>query len=144
MLVPSSLFTLACSFCKSLQCLISALTQGGEGGHLLKLTCSVVLWGGRDTANIAGVCGEHSQYMDHTGFAPAQGGRCFPGPHCSGSRVLCRALRFVHVPGLSRSVLPYSARAQTWLGVRFVPFPGLSAQATRCLVSTLSQVGHGS
>ena len=37
--------------CKSLQCLISALTQGGEGGHLLRLTCSVVLWRGRDTAN---------------------------------------------------------------------------------------------
>ena len=28
-----------------------ALTQGDEGGHLLRLTCSVVLWGGRDTAN---------------------------------------------------------------------------------------------
>ena len=35
----------------SLSCLISALTQGGEGGHLFRLTCSVVLWGGRNTAN---------------------------------------------------------------------------------------------
>ena len=24
---------------------------GGEGGHLFRLTCSVVLWGGRNTAN---------------------------------------------------------------------------------------------
>ena len=24
---------------------------GGEGGHLFRRTCSVVLWGGRDTAN---------------------------------------------------------------------------------------------
>ena len=48
---PSSLFILAFSICKSLQCLISTLTQGGEGGHLLRLSYSVVLWGGRNTAN---------------------------------------------------------------------------------------------
>ena len=47
---PSSLFILAFSTFKSLQCLISTLKQGGEGGHLLRLTCSVVLWGGRNTA----------------------------------------------------------------------------------------------
>ena len=44
-------FILASSVCRSLQCLISALTQGGEGGLLFRLTCSVVLWGGRNTAN---------------------------------------------------------------------------------------------
>ena len=37
--------------CKSLQCLSSALIKGGEGGHLFRLTCSVVLCGGRNTAN---------------------------------------------------------------------------------------------
>ena len=26
------------------------MTQGGEGGHLFRLTCSVVLWGGQNTA----------------------------------------------------------------------------------------------
>ena len=41
---------LASSFCKSLQCLIPTLTRGGKGGHLLTLTCSVVLWR-RDTTN---------------------------------------------------------------------------------------------
>ena len=45
------LFILASSVCCSLQCLISALTQGGKGGHLFRLTCSVVLWGGRNTAS---------------------------------------------------------------------------------------------
>ena len=50
-MVPSSLLILASSVCKSLQCLISTLTQGGEGGPLFRLTCSVVLWGGRNTAN---------------------------------------------------------------------------------------------
>ena len=47
----SLLFVSASSVCKSLQCLISALTQGGEGGHMFRFTCSVVLWGGRGTAN---------------------------------------------------------------------------------------------
>ena len=49
--VLSSLFILVSSVCKSFQCLISALTQGSEGGHLFRLTCSVVLWGGRKAAN---------------------------------------------------------------------------------------------
>ena len=31
--------------------LISALTQGAEGDHLFMFTCSVMLWGGRNTAN---------------------------------------------------------------------------------------------
>ena len=33
------------------QCLFSALTQWGGGGHFFKLTCSVALWGGRDAEN---------------------------------------------------------------------------------------------
>ena len=77
-------------FCKSLQCLISALTQRGKGGPLFRLTCSVVLWGGRTMkTNITGMCGECSQSIDHTGFSPAHD-LCFPGLHYSGSRVLCR------------------------------------------------------
>ena len=49
--VPFSSFILASSVSKSLQCLISALTQGGAGGYFFRLTCSIVLWGGRNTAN---------------------------------------------------------------------------------------------
>ena len=45
------MFTLASSVCKSLQYLTSALTQGGKGGHLFRLTCSIVLRGGRNTGN---------------------------------------------------------------------------------------------
>ena len=45
------LFILASSVRWSLQCLISALTQGGKGDHLFRLFCSVLLWGGRNTAN---------------------------------------------------------------------------------------------
>ena len=45
------MFILVSSVCKSLQCLISTLTQGREGGHLFRLTCSIVLCRGRNTAN---------------------------------------------------------------------------------------------
>ena len=46
-----SLFILASSLWWSLQCLVSALTQGGDVGHLFRLTCSAMLWGGRNTTN---------------------------------------------------------------------------------------------
>ena len=85
------LFILAFSVCRSLQCLTSALTEGGEGGHLFRLTCSIVLWGGSYTANkyhwrvwgVLAVSGPH--------WVCARSRRvCFPGPHCSDSRLLCR------------------------------------------------------
>ena len=79
------------SVCKSLQCLISALTKKGEGGHLFRLTCSVVLWGGRNTANkshwrvwgMLVVSGLHW-------VCPHSWHVCFPSLYCSGSRLLCR------------------------------------------------------
>ena len=87
----SRFFILASSVCRSLQCLISALRGGGEGGHLFRLTCSVVLCcGGALHTNVAGVCGERSQctYGPH-GVCPSS--RCvLPGLRCSGSRVPCR------------------------------------------------------
>ena len=89
--VLSSLFIFASSVCKSLWCLISTMTQRGESSHLFSLTCSVVLWGGRDTANkYHCVCWECLQCMYHTGFATVQGNTCFPDLHCSGSRVFCK------------------------------------------------------
>ena len=67
--------------------------------------------------------------MDHTGFDPAQGGVCFLGLCCSGSRVLCRST-VQSGPCISCTsqvlvihVLKYSTKAQTQLGVHFVPFP---------------------
>ena len=44
----SLFFILVSSVSKSLQCLISTLTQKGEGGHLFRPT---LLWGGRNTAH---------------------------------------------------------------------------------------------
>ena len=104
------LFILASSVCKSLQCLISTLTQGGGGGHLFRLTCSVVLWGGRNTAkkyhwHVWGVLpvSEPHWVCPHSWYV------CFPGLHCSSSRMLCRGTVYsgpwvaVRFPGLSRS-----------------------------------------
>ena len=89
--VASSLFILASSVGKSLQCLISALTQGGQGGHLFRLTCSVVLSVGRNTANKYQwhVWGVLSMSGSHW-VGPCSWCVCFPSLHCSGSRLLCR------------------------------------------------------
>ena len=72
----------------SLQCLNSTLTQGGKSGHLFGLTCSVVLWRGRDTASMY-------EWMDHTGIATAHGGCAPPRAIHLGSQVRCE----VTVPG---------------------------------------------
>ena len=76
----SLLFILASSVCKSLQGLILPLTQGGEGGHLFRLTCSVVLWGGRDTANKYHWCvwGVLAVYGPHW-VCPSSRQRVLPG-----------------------------------------------------------------
>ena len=81
-----SLFILAASVCRSLQCLISSLTQGPE-----VVTCSVVLWGRRKTANKYDwrVWGALAVPGSHWG-RPRSGRVCFPRLHCSGSRLLCR------------------------------------------------------
>ena len=75
----------------ALQYLTSALTQVVKGGHLFRLTCSVMLRRGRNTANkyhwrvwgVLVVSGSHW-------VCPHSQSVCFPGLHCSGSRLLCR------------------------------------------------------
>ena len=109
-MVPSSLFILASSVCKSLQCLVSALTQGGEGGHLFRLTCSFVLWGGRNTANkyhwrvwgVLAVYGPHWVCLSSQHFVLSWSTLLRLQVALQG---YCpkRALCFVHFPGLSYS-----------------------------------------
>ena len=72
------MFILASSVCKSLQCLISTLTQGGKGGHLFRLTGSVVVWGRRNTATKSLACVGSARSLGHSGFAPAHGVCAFP------------------------------------------------------------------
>lgn len=145
---PPSLF---CSFavCKCLQGLISALTQGGEGVHLFRLTCSTVLLGGRDTANKYYWHVWGSQWMGYTGFAQTRIGMHFLGPHSVSRGALqdfCPKWA-LHFPALSRSkTFRVSGARKGTLGwvVHLCPSQVRAAQMTGCLVSTPSQVGQKS
>ena len=86
-------------------CFFMEMRQGHRGCHLFRLTCSVVLWGGRNTANITGVCGERSQCLGHTGFAPLTA--CVPSQStllrlqvARQGNYLKRVLGCMHFPGL--------------------------------------------
>ena len=62
-------------------------TRGMVVVTFFRLTCSVVLWGGRNTANkyhwhVWGVFQPHW-------ICPCSRHVCFPSLHCSGSRLLC-------------------------------------------------------
>ena len=81
-------------------------------GSFVQLWCGE---GGTLQTNIAGMCWEGSQCLDHTEFAPAhsnvlpQKATCFlvytaQAPGCSAGHYPKRALRFMHFPGLSCSV----------------------------------------
>ena len=137
------LFILTSSVCWSFQGLISALTHGGEGGHLFRLTYSVVLWGRRSTANkypwrVLTVSWPHW-------VCPRSRCVCFPSLHCSGSRLLCVQLSEAG-PGLR--ALPrskpfrfrFSGTPQRHRLSRtcvLCPSQVRAAQATRCLASTV-------
>ena len=141
------LLILASSVCWSLQGLISALTQEGGGGHFFRLTCSVLLWGGRNTANKYHwrMWGVFAVFQLHWVCSCSQ---CvyFHGLHFSGSRFLCQELSEVG-PGLH--ALPRSKplrfrfldtpqrRRLSWACV-LCPSQVQAAQVTRCLVSTVT------
>ena len=78
--------------------------------------------------NITCMCGECSVFQLHW-VCPGSWRVCFHGLHFSGSRLLCRELSVLD-PGLcafpkSKPLrFRYSTKAQTRLGLRFVPFPG--------------------
>ena len=127
------MFILASSVSKSLQCLISTLTRGGKGGPLFRLTCSVVMWRGRDTqTNAASMCGECSQRTDHAGF-PQPEAACTPqvhaalAPACSASALSPVGPLFQALP--RSKLLRFSGAPQghrpRW-AVCFVPFSGPS------------------
>ena len=107
-------------------------------GSLVQLCCGE---GERLQTNIACMYGVCSQCMDHDGFAPAHRTVYFLGLHCSGSRSLCRCTVqskpciscTSHVYAAQVQFLKYLARAQTQLGVRFLPFPGLSSSGDQVL-----------
>ena len=83
------------------------LDTRGKGGLLFRLTCSVLLWGGRNTASkyhwhVWGVLAVSQPHW----VCPHSLRLCFSRLHCSGFRLLSRerALGCMNFPGLSRSV----------------------------------------
>ena len=111
-------------------------------GSLVQLCCGE---GGTLPTNITGMCGECSQCMDHTGFAPAHGMCAFlvytaQAPGCS-ARELSKAGPGFHA--LPRSKLlrfRFSGTPQRrrlgWACI-LCPSQVRAAPATRCLASTL-------
>ena len=135
------LFILASSVFRSLQCLISALTQGGEVvsylGSFVQVCCGE---GGTLQTNITSVCGECSQCLGHTGFAPLMACMLSQSTLLSlqvalQGNFLRWTLGCVHFPGLSHSgsgswVLHKGADS---VGLCFVPFPCLSSSGNQVL-----------
>ena len=101
------MFLLASCVCKSLQCLNFTLTQGGKGGHLFRLTCSVVLWGG--CKQISLTCVRSARSVQTTLGLPQLTAACaFPAytaqaPGCSAGHCPKWTLCFMYFPGLSCS-----------------------------------------
>ena len=143
-MVPS---VLASSVCWSLQCLISALTQGGRWwalflGSLVQSRCGE---GGMLQTNNTGVC---SHCLSHTGPALAHGACALPAHTaqalgCSAGNCLRLALGYMHFPGLAAQVqvLGYFSQAQT-VGPVFRPSQVRAAQVTRCLASAIAVTYH--
>ena len=70
---------------------ISTLEQGGEGGHLFRLTVQLC-WGegGNLQTNITGMLGSVCSAWTMLGLPQPKAACTPPGPHHSGSRVLCK------------------------------------------------------
>ena len=106
-------------------------TRWGVVVTFFRLTCSVVLWGGRNTANkyhwhVWGVLAVSRPHW----VCPRSQQVCFHGLHFSGSRLLCqnclrRALDCVHFPGLSRSGSGSQVlhKSTDWVGSAFCALP---------------------
>ena len=119
----------------------------GEGGHLSRLTCSVVLWGGRSTANkyhwlVWGVLA----VSRCTGSAPAHGVWAFPvytaqAPGCSAGQ-LSEAGPGLHALPRSKPLRFRFSGSPQWHRLSWAcvlcPSRVRAAQATRCFASALS------
>ena len=115
---------------------------------IFRLTCSVVLWGGRNTANKQHWC-VLAVSRPHW-VCPRSWHVCFPYLRCLSSRLLCWELSEAS-PGLyalPRSKLlmfrylgtPQRCRLSWACGL--CPSQVRAAQVTRCLVSTVSATYH--
>ena len=137
------LFILASSVCKSLQCIISTLTQGSKVvtylGSLVQLCCGE---GGTLQTNTGSAYGGWTTLgLPQPKVACTSRVHTSQAPGCS-ARALSQVGPAFHA--LPRSKLPRflvsSRKHRPWWAVRFVPFQGPSSLCeTWCLVSALSQ-----
>ena len=142
-MVPSVYFTFFCLLVSSVSNFCPD-TRRVVVVTFFRLTCSLVLWGGRNTINkyhwrVLTVIHPHW-------VCPHSWRVCFPSLHCLGSRLLCQELSDAG-PGLH--VLPRSKplrfrfsgtpqrRRLGWACV-FCPSQVQAAQVTRCLASTVA------
>ena len=102
--------------------------------------------GGTLQTNITGLCGECSQCLGHTGFAPAQGVCAFPvytaqAPGCSAGELSEVGLGLRVLPRSKRLRFTFSGTPQRcrlgWACV-LCPSEVQAAQVTRCLVSAVA------
>ena len=103
--------------------------------------------GGTLQRNITGMCGECSQCMDHTGFAPAHGACGFPvytaqAPCCSAGELSKAGSKFHALPRSKLLRFRFSGTPQGhrlgWACV-LCPSQVRAAQVMRCLVSTVAE-----
>ena len=110
-------------------------------GSLVQLCCGK---GGTLQTNITGVCGECSQCLSHTGFAPTHGMCAFPGY----TSQVWVALQELSEAGPGLHALPRSKQLKfrfsgtpqrrrfSWFQY-FVPFPVPSSSSDSCLASAV-------
>ena len=111
-------FVYLASVCRSLQCLISALTQAVEvvscSGSLVQMCCGE---GGALQTNVTGVCGEHWQCPATLGLPPLTA-------HVLSPSTLLRLRAALYGAGLALRAVPvfgFSTKARTRLCLHFVP-----------------------
>ena len=130
---PPSLFILVSSVCKSLQCLISALTRGGKGGHLFRLTVQLC-WGegGNLQTNITGMLGSVCSAWTMLGLPRPKAACTFwvhtaQAPGCSERGLSQVGPAFYVLPRSKplRFLGALQGHRPRW-AVCFVPFPGPS------------------
>ena len=149
-------FPLLCLFwlpvCKSLQCLISTLTQRGEGDHLFRLNSSVVEREDHcKKVSLACVGSVHSVWttLDLPQLTVACALRVYTvqAPGCSAGILSKAGPAFYTLPRSQLLRFRFSDMPQghrlTWACV-LCPSQVPAAQMTRCLVSTQSQVDRAS
>ena len=134
--VPSEAvpFVYLASLCRSLPCLISALTQAGGGGLLYRFASSVLLRGGRGAAErYRCVWGALTVFRPHWVCPPSR--VCVLSPHAA------------QAPGCSIWSGPCAARGSSprvchkstdSAAPAFCAFPARAAQAARSLTGALS------